>query len=59
MHEIFDKANTIAIVDDAEHWAKSDRAVTSGMPLLVDFGGSFADTRVHMTKRRGTEPYHT
>mmetsp|Transcript_27395 Transcript_27395/g.63955 ORF Transcript_27395/g.63955 Transcript_27395/m.63955 type:complete len:550 (+) Transcript_27395:82-1731(+) len=46
MHQIFEQVNTVAIVDDLAYWNEAKRAPTAGMPLLVDYGGSFAETKV-------------
>eukprot|EP00440_Ansanella_granifera_P019030 gb/GFBE01020680.1/.p1 GENE.gb/GFBE01020680.1/~~gb/GFBE01020680.1/.p1 ORF type:complete len:548 (+),score=136.18 gb/GFBE01020680.1/:1-1644(+) len=46
MHQILETSNTAAIVDDLAYWEARDRDATAGKLLLVDYGGSMAETKV-------------
>lgn len=46
MHHILEEVNTAAIVDDLEYWKDHGRVASAGKPLLVDWAGGFAETKV-------------
>lgn len=46
MHHVLQDANAAAILDDYKYWQAQDRAAEAGKLLLVDYGGSIAETKV-------------
>mmetsp|Transcript_101152 Transcript_101152/g.179582 ORF Transcript_101152/g.179582 Transcript_101152/m.179582 type:complete len:551 (-) Transcript_101152:105-1757(-) len=45
-HQILTGSNTAAIVDDLAYWEQKDRSASAGKLLLIDHGGSVAETKV-------------